>query len=75
MGTNLKLPIATTHCMVGALMGLAVCQRFKVVQDVYPIAGEEQMSLNFKLLTKIVAFWVLTIPITFVFAFLLAQII
>ena len=35
-GTIIGLPLSTTHCMVGALFGLILSQRFEVVKAVYP---------------------------------------
>ena len=37
LGTIAGVPLSTTHCMVGALMGLALAQKLKVVQNVYPV--------------------------------------
>ena len=34
-GSIIGLPLSTTHCMVGALIGLILAMRLKVVKDIY----------------------------------------
>jgi len=47
--SNLGLPVSTTHAAVGSVVGVGVARGFKAV--------------DFRLLGKIVIYWVLTVPI------------
>lgn len=41
-GTIIGVPLSTTHCMVGSLLGLMIARQLKVVQKVYPV--EEKLE-------------------------------
>ena len=43
-GSIIGLPLSTTHCMVGSLVGLLLAQRLKVVQEVYPEEADESLE-------------------------------
>jgi len=46
-GTILGMPLSTTHCMVGSLLGLMLARKLKVVQKVYPIQDvQEELHEN-----------------------------
>ena len=36
IGSILGMPLSTTHCMVGALLGLILAQKTNAVKEVYP---------------------------------------
>ena len=40
-GSIMGLPLSTTHCMVGALVGLLLAQKAQIVRKVYPEVIEE----------------------------------
>ncbi|MBN2140416.1 MAG: inorganic phosphate transporter [Desulfovibrionaceae bacterium] len=61
VASNLGLPVSTTHAAVGAVVGVGLARGFGAV--------------DFRVLWKIVAYWVLTVPIAaftsiFIFVFL-----
>lgn len=35
-GSIFGMPLSTTHCMVGSLLGLIIAQKFDLVKSVYP---------------------------------------
>ena len=35
LGTRLALPLSTTHCMVGALFGVGICEKLDLVKGAY----------------------------------------
>ena len=39
-GSIIGMPLSTTHCMVGALLGLILAQKTNAVKDVYPDEDE-----------------------------------
>ena len=41
-GSVIGVPLSTTHCMVGALLGLSMVRKLHLVQKVYPRSTEEQ---------------------------------
>ena len=57
----LGLPVSTSHCLIGAVVGVGLAQR---------LAGGSS-SLNFKILQKIIVGWVVTIPLAMLAATLL----
>jgi len=40
LGSILGFPLSTTHCMVGALIGLIIVQKFKLVKNDEDVEGE-----------------------------------
>lgn len=40
LGSILGFPLSTTHCMVGALIGLIILQKFKLVKNDEDVEGE-----------------------------------
>lgn len=48
------MPVSTSHCIVGSVVGIAVAQKY---------AGSGESSINYKVLWKIVAGWLITIPL------------
>jgi PiT family inorganic phosphate transporter len=49
IASNLGMPVSTTHASVGSIVGVGVARGFGTV--------------NFRILFKIVLYWVLTVPI------------
>ena len=41
-GSIIGIPLSTTHCMVGALMGLIVAQKLNIIKSVYPDEDETE---------------------------------
>jgi hypothetical protein len=35
LGTYLGIPLSTTHCMIGSLFGIVVCNKMEVVKRAY----------------------------------------
>ncbi len=58
LASRLGLPVSTTHCLVGAVLGVGMAR------------GVE--SLNWKVMRLIVASWVITLPVAAVLAVILA---
>ena len=50
LASHLGMPVSTSHAAVGAIVGVGVARGFKAV--------------DFRVLSKIVLYWVLTVPIT-----------
>jgi len=50
----LGLPVSTSHCLVGAMVGVGAAER---------LCGVDGGGLNFQVLSKIVLGWALTIPL------------
>jgi len=53
IGTNLGIPLSTTHCQVGATVGVGVCE----------IGGRKSVAkgVNWKMMAKVGAMWVATL--------------
>jgi len=73
-GSDLGLPISTTHCMVGSLLGLALASRIPFVKEVYESESEGN-ELQLGTVGRIVLWWLLTVPIGFGTSFLLTKLI
>lgn len=41
LGTRLGIPLSTTHCMVGSLFGIVLCNKVEMVKRAY-------LNLNFE---------------------------
>ena len=63
LSTAIGLPVSTSHCLVGALIGTGVAARYTPSTD-----GRERAPLDLKVLRKIVVAWVVTIPLAVVLA-------
>ena len=50
LASHLGMPVSTSHAAVGAIVGVGVARGFK--------------ALDFRVLSKIVLYWVLTVPVT-----------
>lgn len=44
-GSIIGIPLSTTHCMVGSLIGIVLTQRIKSVKDVYPEKEENKQEI------------------------------
>ena len=44
-GSIIGIPLSTTHCMVGSLIGIVLTQRIKSVKDVYPEEEENKQEI------------------------------
>jgi len=44
-GSIIGIPLSTTHCMVGSLIGIVLTQRIKSVKDVYPEEEESKQEI------------------------------
>jgi phosphate/sulfate permease len=54
------LPVSTSHCLVGAVVGVSLTQRYALQQ--------EDAELSLGMLARIVAGWVVTIPLAMLVA-------
>jgi len=78
IGSSFGVPLSTTHCMIGSLAGVFLAGKTPVMKRVYSSTGDsgkgEESKMNFGTLKKIVFWWVLTIPVALLVAFLIALI-
>ena len=44
-GSIIGIPLSTTHCMVGSLIGIVLTQRIKSVKDAYPEEEENKQEI------------------------------
>ena len=51
LGSIIGLPLSTTHCMVGSLMGLILVENLALVQAVYPPTDADKNSASASLTT------------------------
>ena len=51
LGTRLSLPLSTTHCMVGALFGVGVCEKLDLVKRAYRSQQHHEDEDSERLLT------------------------
>lgn len=67
VGSFLGMPLSSTHCSVGSLIGLTLAQNhFSTVNKIYPKATlKAENKLNLGVMGKIFAWWVVTIPFVF----------
>eukprot|EP00347_Sterkiella_histriomuscorum_P021182 403334934 len=66
VGSYMGLPLSSTHCSIGSLIGLSLANYFTSVQKVYPDSEQKpENQLNFKVMGKIFAWWIVTIPFVF----------
>lgn len=60
------IPVSSTHCNVGSLLGLTLAARLATVTSVYHEKKvKEQHKLNKKVMWKIVLWWLMTVPLVF----------
>lgn len=58
------IPVSSTHCNVGAIMGLALAAKFDVVNKVYHESKvKKENRLDKKLMLRIVLWWLMTVPL------------
>lgn len=64
VGSYSGLPLSSTHCSVGSLLGLSMASYFSTVNDVYSETKvKEENKINMPVMLRIFAWWVLTIPL------------
>ena len=54
LSSAMGLPVSTSHCLVGSVIGIGICQK---------CMNPDESSLNFSVLKKIVLGWAVTIPL------------
>lgn len=70
------LPLSSTHCSVGSLLGLSMAGYFGIVNEIYPESSmKPENKINFRVMSKIFIWWVVTIPIVFLTTALLTHLI
>jgi len=62
LSSFMELPVSTSHCLIGSMIGVSIVERYCGVADT---------DLDFSVLTKIVMGWALTIPLAAILAVLL----
>lgn len=72
LGSYMGIPVSSTHCNVGSLIGLSIAASFQVVDEVYnsrlepkEFDGPQDGKINKKVLIKIFAWWMVTVPLVF----------
>ena len=66
IGSMFGVPVSSTHCNIGSLLGLTIAAKFKAVQDVYPAKEEkEENRINKDIMIKIFLWWLITVPFVF----------
>ncbi|CDW80703.1 phosphate permease [Stylonychia lemnae] len=66
VGSFFGLPLSSTHCSVGSLLGLSIASHFSINQKIYPNHSQQsENKINFKVMSKIFIWWIITIPIVF----------
>jgi phosphate/sulfate permease len=72
----LGIPVSATHCNVGALLGLSLASRLDAVNDVYHERKvKDEHKLNKGVMTKIVLWWLMTVPLVFIFTALVTYLV
>lgn len=60
------IPVSSTHCNVGALLGLSLSAKFNVVNEVYHEKKvKKENKMDQKVMVRIVLWWLLTVPLVF----------
>jgi phosphate/sulfate permease len=60
------IPVSSTHCNVGSLLGVSLAAGLNAVKNVYPetkVKKENQMNGN--MMARIFIWWLLTVPLVF----------
>lgn len=66
LGSYLGVPISSTHCNVGSLLGLSIASRFDAVNDIYHERKvKKENKINTRLVVKIFLWWLMTVPLVF----------
>jgi sodium-dependent phosphate transporter len=60
IGSNLGIPLSTTHCQVGATVGVGMCE----IKDM----KHKSRGVNWNLMGKVIAMWILTIAFAGLFS-------
>ena len=62
LSTSLSLPVSTSHCLVGAVVGVGICGKAieRCNRDLANVSGKA--DVDFGMLKKIVWGWAVTIP-------------
>ena len=66
LSTAIGLPVSTSHCLVGALIGTGIAGKYAVPPELG--APNRNAPLDLNVLKKIVLAWVVTIPLSVVLA-------
>jgi phosphate/sulfate permease len=68
LGSDLGLPLSTTHCMIGAMAGVHMASKTDTIQRVYwrrdYSTEKERSQINGATLKKILFWWAITIPVS-----------
>ena len=66
IGSNLGLPLSSTHCSVGSLLGLSLAGYLPITKKIYPKTKlRPENYINFRVMSKIFIWWIITIPVVF----------
>jgi phosphate/sulfate permease len=67
LGSYFGLPVSSTHCNVGSLLGIVFAEKFNAVKIVYHEEKvKEENKLNKKVMFKIFGWWLITVPVVLV---------
>lgn len=64
VGSILGLPLSTSHCILGALIGVSAAQYIGKVHEIYSHLGEEKKKVNLLTICKVVIWCLVTIPLS-----------
>ena len=66
LGSYLGVPVSSTHCNIGSLLGLSLAARLDAVNDVYHERKvKKENQINMGVMTKIFLWWLVTVPLVF----------
>lgn len=75
VGSILGLPLSTSHCILGALIGISLAQKIGIVHTIYKHVGEENKKVNWLTIGKVVGWGMVSIPCVMFFSWSLAKLI
>ena len=75
VGSILGLPLSTSHCILGALIGVSVAQSIGKVHEIYEHLGEEKKKVNLLTIGKVVLWCIITIPLAMFFSYTICSLV